>query len=129
MDLIGSINARFICTFRDTCVLNQRLRSIENTLKSSSSLKKVFNGPASMFMSSFRASGVEDDHIPFLQRSVPVLHLIPTSFPTVWHTQFDDGQRLNQQAILNFNKVMRVFIVEYLADCSADPSSPKCQFK
>lgn len=129
MDLIGSGNAKFQCTFRNTCVLNKRLREIEDKLKSSSSLKKVANGPANIFMNTFKSTGVADDHIPFLKRAVPVLHLIPTSFPSVWHTQYDDGQRLNQQAILNFNKIMRVFIVEYLTDCSDNPTAAKCRLK
>lgn len=129
MDLIGSTNARFVCTFKNTCVLNKRLREIEDKLKSSSSLKAVQNGPATLFLNTFRASQVADDHVPFLQRSVPVLHLIPSSFPEVWHTKFDDGQRLNQQSILNFSRVMRVFLVEYLADCSANPGASKCQLK
>ncbi|CAI2184186.1 3923_t:CDS:2 [Funneliformis geosporum] len=28
---------------------------------------------------------IEDDHIPFLMRGVPVLHIIPSPFPIVWH--------------------------------------------
>ncbi|KAG0311433.1 hypothetical protein BGZ99_010173, partial [Dissophora globulifera] len=31
-------------------------------------------------------SGIEDDHVPFLLRGVPILHIIPTPFPAVWHT-------------------------------------------
>lgn len=129
MDLIGSTNARFQCTFRNTCVLNKRLREIEDKLKSSSSLKKVANGPANIFLNNFKSSSVADDHVPFLKRSVPVLHLIPTAFPSEWHTPYDDGQRLNHQAILNFNRIMRVFIVEYLFDCSKNPSTAKCSLK
>lgn len=30
--------------------------------------------------------GVDDDHRPFLQKGVPILHMIPTPFPHVWHT-------------------------------------------
>lgn len=129
MDLIGSTNARFICTFKNTCVLNKRLREIEDKLSSTSSLRRVPNGPAKQFLNSYKSSGVADDHVPFMKRKVPILHLIPTSFPRVWHTQFDDGSQLNQQAILNFNKIMRVFIVEYLSDCVQNPSSSKCRLK
>lgn len=28
---------------------------------------------------------IEDDHIPFLMRGVPVLHVIPWPFPDDWH--------------------------------------------
>ncbi|KAF8919096.1 hypothetical protein BGZ58_004700, partial [Dissophora ornata] len=30
--------------------------------------------------------GVDDDHRPFLEKGVPILHIIPTPFPYVWHT-------------------------------------------
>lgn len=129
MDLIGSTTARFVCTFRNTCVLNRRLRQIEETLKSSSSLRRVTNGPPNMFLSSYRTSSLADDHTPFLERSVPILHLIPTNFPTVWHTFADNEQRLNQQSILNLNKVVRVFVVDYLMTCINNTSDSKCQLK
>jgi glutaminyl-peptide cyclotransferase len=29
---------------------------------------------------------IADDHVPFLNRGVEVLHLIPSPFPRVWHT-------------------------------------------
>lgn len=29
---------------------------------------------------------IGDDHVPFLQRGVSILHLIPEPFPSVWHT-------------------------------------------
>lgn len=129
MDLIGSTNARFVCTFKNTCVLNKRLREIEDTLSSSSSLRRVPNGPAKTFLNTYKTSGVADDHVPFMKRKVPILHLIPTAFPRVWHTQYDDEQQLNQLSILNFNKVMRVFIVEYLSDCVKNPLASKCLLK
>lgn len=32
------------------------------------------------------AGSVEDDHLPFLAKGVPIMHLIPLPFPRVWHT-------------------------------------------
>lgn len=29
---------------------------------------------------------IEDDHIPFMRLGVPILHMIATPFPRVWHT-------------------------------------------
>lgn len=110
-------------------MLNKRLREIEDKLKSSSQVRAVSNGPANMFVNNFRAAAVADDHVPFMKRSVPILHLIPQSFPGVWHTKYDDEARLNQRSILNFNKVMRVFVVEYLSDCVANPLASKCRLK
>lgn len=31
-------------------------------------------------------NGIEDDHMPFLAKGVPVVHIISVPFPTVWHT-------------------------------------------
>ena len=28
-----------------------------------------------------------DDHLPWMERGVPILHLIASPFPSVWHTQ------------------------------------------
>jgi hypothetical protein len=32
------------------------------------------------------AGQIEDDHVPFVQQGVPVVHLISVPFPSVWHT-------------------------------------------
>lgn len=129
LDLIGASNARFVCTFRETCALNLRLHEIENKLKSTESLKTFFNAPANIFMKAFRRSGTSDDHVPFMKRNVPILHLIPQSFPRTWHTLNDNGKNLDQDAILNFNRIMRVFIVDYLMDCSTPNPPSKCSSK
>jgi glutaminyl-peptide cyclotransferase len=129
LDLIGAGNERFVCTFRNTCSLNQRLWQIENTLQSASTLRKLPNSPANIFLKSFKRSGVSDDHEPFLHRGVPILHLIPTSFPRTWHTPADNGQNLDINSINNFNKVMRVFVVDYISTCADKPKSSACAFK
>jgi len=129
LDLIGATNARFVCNFAETCGLNKRLRDIENSLKSSKALQQVHNGPSNIFLNAYRPSGVSDDHVPFLNRNIPILHLIPTAFPAVWHTLKDNEENLDQKSILNFNKVMRVFVLEYLNNCANDTTVLGCQFK
>ncbi|NWI49953.1 QPCT cyclotransferase, partial [Calyptomena viridis] len=57
---------------------------------------------------------VEDDHTPFLLRGVPVLHLIPSPFPAVWHTMEDTEENLDKTTIDNLNKILQVFVLEYL---------------
>jgi hypothetical protein len=113
----------------NTCALNKRLKQIENTLLAASSLRSVVNGPASMFLNSFRNSGVSDDHLPFQYRGVSILHLIPTSFPSTWHTNQDNEKHINHDAVLNFSRVMRVFVLDYLSTCSNSPNSKSCSFK
>ncbi|XP_069765998.1 glutaminyl-peptide cyclotransferase-like isoform X2 [Narcine bancroftii] len=45
---------------------------------------------------------------------VPILHLIATPFPWVWHTMEDTAENLHPPTIENLCKILSVFVVEYL---------------
>jgi hypothetical protein len=45
---------------------------------------------------------------------VPVLHLIASPFPEVWHTMDDNEENLDESTIDNLNKIIQVFVMEYL---------------
>ena len=62
----------------------------------------------------FFPAGIEDDHIPFKRRDVPILHLIAYPFPKQWHKIGDNRSSLNFARIAKFNKILRVFVAEYL---------------
>ncbi|XP_009471934.1 PREDICTED: glutaminyl-peptide cyclotransferase-like protein [Nipponia nippon] len=57
---------------------------------------------------------VEDDHVPFLQRGVPVLHLIPMPFPRVWHTLEDTEDNLHPPTVEDLCKILVAFVAEFL---------------
>uniref|UniRef100_A0A8C8VQJ4 Glutaminyl-peptide cyclotransferase n=1 Tax=Pelusios castaneus TaxID=367368 RepID=A0A8C8VQJ4_9SAUR len=57
---------------------------------------------------------VEDDHVPFLRKGVPVLHLIATPFPWVWHTMEDTEENLHPPTVENLCKILAAFLAEYL---------------
>lgn len=57
---------------------------------------------------------IEDDHLPFLQRGVPVLHLIAVPFPKDWHKAGDNYENLSWPTIMDFDQVLRVFVYNYL---------------
>lgn len=57
---------------------------------------------------------IGDDHVPFLQRGVSVLHLISEPFPKVWHTLQDDASALDIPTMRRWNLILRVFMSEYL---------------
>lgn len=56
---------------------------------------------------------VEDDHVPFEQNGVPVLHLITTPFPQNWHRETDNGSNLHYPTIRNLIKIFRLYLVDY----------------
>lgn len=57
---------------------------------------------------------IEDDHIPFVHRGVPVVHLIATPFPPVWHTIRDDASALDLPTIKAWALIVRLTVAEYL---------------
>ncbi|XP_065715545.1 glutaminyl-peptide cyclotransferase-like protein isoform X5 [Patagioenas fasciata] len=58
---------------------------------------------------------VEDDHVPFLRRGVPVLHVIPLPFPRVWHTAGDTEDNLHPPTVRDLARVLLVFVDEFLS--------------
>ncbi|KAF9189261.1 hypothetical protein BGZ51_008192 [Haplosporangium sp. Z 767] len=58
--------------------------------------------------------GIDDDHRPFLQRGVPIFHVIPTPFPNVWHTLKDNADAISQEVVVDWANIFRTFAVEYL---------------
>jgi glutaminyl-peptide cyclotransferase len=63
----------------------------------------------------FRSGGyVLDDHVPFLQRGVEVLHLIPAPFPRVWHEIEDDGAHLDGDTVEDWARIVAVFAAEWM---------------
>ena len=50
-----------------------------------------------------------------LAADVPVLHLISYPFPSVWHTPADNEDALSYPTVNNINKILRVFVAEYLS--------------
>ena len=66
------------------------------------------------YFQNYRGGGIQDDHIPFLQRGVPILHWIAQPFPDVWHELTDNKDALHFPTIENFTRVVRLLIARYL---------------
>lgn len=69
-----------------------------------------FKQPAQLFL----AGQIGDDHLPFFNLGVPILHLIPLPFPEVWHKLIDDGDHLDKQAMTEWALIMTTFTAEYM---------------
>lgn len=110
LDLIGAKNPQFFDLHDSTTNLYQHLQGIEQRLtevgKIGAHLRYFPGKPPGPL-------GVEDDHIPFLERGVPILHLITIPFPSVWHTLQDDEEVLDPQSIEDLRKILHQFVLEY----------------
>ena len=45
---------------------------------------------------------------------MPILHVIPVPFPDEWHTAQDNGNVVDYPTVEKLNKILRVFVSEYL---------------
>ena len=50
----------------------------------------------------------------FFSKDVPILHLIPSPFPSQWHTQNDNLAYLNRNTIEDMRVIMKEFLLEIL---------------
>lgn len=67
---------------------------------------------------------IGDDHTPFMQRGVEVMHLIPHPFPWVWHKKEDDGAHLDYNTTNDWAVLMTAFTAEWL---ELDTYMPKAE--
>ena len=57
---------------------------------------------------------IGDDHVPFLERGVDVLHVIPTPFPSFWHTMDDDAGHLDLPTVRDWGRILTGFVAEWM---------------
>uniref|UniRef100_A0A7E4V6Q7 Glutaminyl-peptide cyclotransferase n=1 Tax=Panagrellus redivivus TaxID=6233 RepID=A0A7E4V6Q7_PANRE len=111
LDLIGAPQPTFRSTIgHGTTELFIELAKIETALRGIGQLRSVPNA----FSAAPNYYAIEDDHIPFLKRGVPIMHVIAAPFPRVWHKPSDNEANLDFQSIYNINAVVRVFVARYL---------------
>lgn len=52
--------------------------------------------------------------LPFLERGVPVLHLIPMPFPSFWHKFDDNFKNVDRTVVQDWAALLRILLSEYL---------------
>jgi len=112
LDLLGTKGAKIPSYFAETAHWHGAVMEAEQTLKrsrnwSGESRSRIFHARPSY-------GQVEDDHVPFLKLNVDVLHVIPSPFPNVWHSERDNKDALDFPTIDNLNRIFRIFVTRYL---------------
>ncbi|KAI3413331.1 hypothetical protein GPALN_010827 [Globodera pallida] len=111
LDLLGAKNPRLQSTFgHGTTALFEQLPFIEEQLAKMNLLNRI----PRIFYYGTSYGAVEDDHIAFMRKGVPVLHLISVPFPPFWHTPGDNESILDNATIENLASILRVFVARYL---------------
>nr|XP_056703557.1 glutaminyl-peptide cyclotransferase-like protein [Euleptes europaea] len=113
LDLLGAEQLSIQNHFLDTAGWFDRLVGIERRLHRLGLLAS--HPQEQLYFSRHPIYGpAQDDHVPFLQRGVPVLHLIATPFPESWHTMEDTEANLHRPTVENLCKILAAFVAEYL---------------
>jgi glutaminyl-peptide cyclotransferase len=116
LDLMGTTNPTFHNYFPATSGLFHHLASLEKRLgsaatSSTASWKQADDGlwkkldrfgeallpmfPTERTRLTYQSNAMSDDHIPFKDRGVDILHLIPYPYPNEWHTPMVSKKALN----------------------------------
>ncbi|RXG56047.1 Glutaminyl-peptide cyclotransferase, partial [Armadillidium vulgare] len=110
-DLIGTEDCGFYSLFAESENWYGRLSDFEKRLMRLGLINKRTRMLRNQKVYGAR---IEDDHVPFLRKGVPILHLIATPFPSVWHKMSDNMESLHPPSIQNMNTLLRAFVTDYL---------------
>lgn len=118
LDLLGASDPHVPSYFPTTHWAYQNLARIETRMRQLSLLESMPRGhflpEADKDARHFRPGFVQDDHVPFMDRGVSVLHIIPTPFPWVWHRMEDDGEHLDGPTVQDWARLMSAFVAEWM---------------
>jgi hypothetical protein len=128
LDLLGAPNPEVPSYFQSTHWAYQRMAALESRLRqlglleSTPSDGKPFLTDSGKLATQFTGNSfIGDDHVPFMRRGVPVLHLIPSPFPSVWHTMEDDGDHLDIPTVKDWARIVTAFTLEWMDVQKTEP--------
>ena len=133
LDLLGEKNPNVPSWFKTTHWAYRSMATLENRLRSHSLFLSSTEHPKSgiIHRRNKRADSLflpqaekgetewlevkmEDDHLPFMERGVEILHIIPYPFPRVWHNMDDDGEHLDLDTVKDWATLTTAFIGEWM---------------
>ncbi|KAK0731188.1 glutaminyl-peptide cyclotransferase [Lasiosphaeris hirsuta] len=119
LDLLGAAKPNIPSYFEKTHWAYQHLAMAEERLRKLGILEtkryaEPFLPDSRRRPHQFSRGFVLDDHVPFMERGVDILHIIPTPFPPVWHTMDDDGAHLDVPTIRDWARIVSVFVAEWM---------------
>ena len=109
LDLLGATGMRIPNYFARTKHLHEYIANLEDELMSRHQISV-----SNFIRRDCLHCNVQDDHIPFLRLGVPVLHIIPQQFPSVWHTAKDDKNAIDIKSSISIALTILAFVSDYL---------------
>ncbi|KAI1205020.1 peptidase family M28-domain-containing protein [Annulohypoxylon truncatum] len=125
LDLLGSANPTVPSFFQTTHWAYKAMATIEGRMRKLGLLESIPQRPflpdLEKAATTFHRGAIEDDHKPFMARGVPILHVIASPFPQVWHTMDDDGAHLDMPTVRDWAKIVTAFALEWLDMMEVEP--------
>ncbi|KAI1104925.1 peptidase family M28-domain-containing protein [Jackrogersella minutella] len=125
LDLLGSANPTVPSFFQTTHWAYKAMATIEDRMRKlgllESTPKRPFLPDMDKALTTFHRGYIEDDHKPFMARGVPILHVISSPFPQVWHTMDDDGAHLDMPTVRDWARIVTAFALEWLDMMEVEP--------
>eukprot|EP00033_Pygsuia_biforma_P000668 GCRY01000785.1.p1 GENE.GCRY01000785.1~~GCRY01000785.1.p1 ORF type:complete len:323 (+),score=62.58 GCRY01000785.1:143-1111(+) len=119
LDILGQADTRVHLLNAKTEKYYQKCRRLETRLRNRLPNDKAMHSPQAIFTSQqFLNAYVEDDHTPFEQRGVPILHLISLPFHQCWHQPCDNWDVLDGRVIRD----LELILAQFVADLVKSPS-------
>lgn len=113
LDLIGSAGMVIPPYSDNHKTAYNSLRNIEHLMSVASLLRGNGDGKHKYFHGSNHPQ-YEDDHVPFFQRGVPILHLIPYPLPEVWHRLSDNATNIDWDSSMDILNIVNAFTYSVL---------------
>ncbi|XP_017862856.1 PREDICTED: glutaminyl-peptide cyclotransferase-like [Drosophila arizonae] len=111
--LIGTADQIYMSKYQRTYALHERLADIEQELRISGDLSKCHQ----LFHKlKDHNNDIKDDHMCFLEKGLPVMHIVPYTYPEVWLQEADNLDNLHWPTIRNMNLIIKQFVYEYLSN-------------
>lgn len=115
LDVLGSLNPTIPSYLLPTHWTYKHIANIESRLRANQLLE---SRPSSAFFprTNEQTSGDEpiDDYAPFMDRGVPILHILPSPLPVNVDREDDPGEGLDLPTVRDWAKIVTGFALEWL---------------
>jgi glutaminyl-peptide cyclotransferase len=112
LDLLGAQEPKIPNYIPNTSTLFSELYHLEHALRRFGYWSGPITSPSYFQIKTH--GNISDDQIPFLERDVRVVHIIPSPMPSSWHSVRDNKENLDWNTIDNLCRVVRLFVAKYI---------------
>jgi glutaminyl-peptide cyclotransferase len=115
LDVLGSANPTIPSYFLNTHWAYKNMANLESRFRKLNILETL--PPSQFFLKTneiSRQAQTADDYVPFMDRGVSFLHLLPSLLPENRYNMDNNGEHLDMPTVRDWAKIMTGFALEWL---------------